>query len=134
MERVLRMVGLNQYLDGGRNLLGERIKPGASNFSNGERQRLAIARVLLCKPRILILDETTSSLDPSSEEAILRTIARALSDSTLIIVTHRLRSVSWMRRILVMQEGQIVGDGNHAILSATNHVYMQLLASPIAVG
>jgi ATP-binding cassette subfamily B protein len=68
----------------------------------------------------LILDETTSSLDPSSEEAMLRTIDRLLPDSTLIVVSHRLQSISRMGRILVMRKGQIVGDGNHADLNAKN--------------
>jgi ATP-binding cassette subfamily B protein len=67
----------------------------------------------------LILDETTSSLDPASEEAILRTIDQMLPDSTLIVVSHRLHSISQIGRILVMRKGQIVGDGDHFDLNAT---------------
>ncbi len=120
LERVLQLVGLTKYLDGFPGSLEEYIEPSASNLSNGERQRVAIARALLHRPRILILDETTSSLDPSSEEAMLRTIDRLLPDSTLIVVSHRLQSISRMGRILVMRKGQIVGDGNHSILKAAN--------------
>jgi ABC-type multidrug transport system fused ATPase/permease subunit len=134
LERVLRMVGLTRYLDGCPGSLEEPIEPSASNLSNGERQRVAIARALLHRPRILILDETTSSLDPASEEAILRTIDRTLPDSTLIVVSHRVHSISWMGRILLMRKGQIVGDGNHSVLSATNPLYTQLLTSRVAVG
>jgi ATP-binding cassette subfamily B protein len=113
------LVGLTKYLDGFPGSLEEYIEPNASNLSNGERQRVAIARALLHRPGILILDETTSSLDPASEEAILRTIDQMLPDSTLIVVSHRLHSISQIGRILVMRKGQIVGDGDHFDLNAT---------------
>jgi ABC-type multidrug transport system fused ATPase/permease subunit len=128
------MVGLSQYLNACPGSLDEYIEPSASNLSNGERQRVAIARALLHRPRILILDETTSSLDPTSEEAILRTIDRTLPHSTLIVVSHRVHSISWMGRILLMRKGQIVGDGNHSVLSATNALYTQFLASTVSIG
>jgi len=134
LERVLRAVGLKKYLDGFPGSLEEYIEPGASNLSNGERQRVAIARALLHRPRILILDETTSSLDPTSEEEMLRTIDRMLPDSTLIVVSHRLHSISWMGRILVMRKGQIVGDGNHSDLNAANPFYSEFLTSAASVG
>ncbi len=134
LECVLRVVGLKKYLDGFPGSLEEYIEPGASNLSNGERQRVAIARALLHRPRILILDETTSSLDPTSEEEMLRTIDRMLPDSTLIVVSHRLHSISWMGRILVMRKGQIVGDGNHSDLNAANPFYSEFLTSAASVG
>ncbi|MGB6877157.1 MAG: ABC transporter ATP-binding protein [Candidatus Acidiferrales bacterium] len=125
LERVLRLVELTKYLDAFPRSLEGSIEPGASNLSNGERQRLAIARALLHGPQMLILDETTSSLDPSSEESILRTIERILPRSTLLVVTHRLHSISWMGRILVMEKGQIVGDGKPSTLEATNRFYSE---------
>jgi ABC-type multidrug transport system fused ATPase/permease subunit len=134
LERVLEMVGLTKYLNACPRSLEEYIEPSASNLSNGERQRIAIARALLHRPRILILDETTSSLDPASEEAILRTIDQTLPDSTLIVVSHRVHSISWMGRILLMRKGQIVGDGNHSVLSATNPLYAPFLASTVSTG
>jgi ABC-type multidrug transport system fused ATPase/permease subunit len=129
LEQVLRVVGLKKYLDGFPGSLEEYIEPSGSNLSNGERQRVAIARALLHRPRILILDETTSSLDPASEEEMLRTIDRMLPHSTLIVVSHRLHSISRMGRILVMRKGQIVGDGNHSVLNATNLFYTEFLTS-----
>jgi len=118
LQRVLQLVGLTKYLDGFPGSLEEYIEPNASNLSNGERQRVAIARVLLHRPGILILDETTSSLDPASEEAILRTIDQMLPDSTLIVVSHRWHSISQIGRILVMRKGRIVGDGDYFDLNA----------------
>jgi ATP-binding cassette subfamily B protein len=128
LERVLRMVGLTKYLEGFPSSLEECIEPGASNLSNGERQRVAMARALLYRPKILILDETSSSLDPTSEESMLRMVDKALPHSTLIVVSHRLHSISWMGRILVMKRGQIVGDGKPATLRATESFYSELLA------
>lgn len=134
LERALRLVGLTKYLDGFPGSLDEYIEPSGSNLSNGERQRVAIARALLHRPRILILDETTSSLDPNSEEIMLRMIDRTLPDSTLIVVSHRLHSISRMGRILVMRKGQIVGDGNHSALNATNLFYAEFLTSTASAG
>jgi ABC-type multidrug transport system fused ATPase/permease subunit len=133
LERVLQLVGLTKYLDRFPGSLEEYIEPSASNLSSGERQRVAIARALLHRPRILILDETTSSLDPTSEEAMLRTIDRMLPDSTLIVVSHRLHSISRMGRILVMRKGQIVGDGIHSDLNAANALYNEFLTSAASV-
>jgi ABC-type multidrug transport system fused ATPase/permease subunit len=133
LERVLRMVGLTKYLDGYHGSLEDCIEPGASNLSNGERQRVAIARALLYRPQILILDETTSSLDPMSEESVLRTVAKVLPHSTLIVVSHRLHSISWMGRVLVMQRGEIVADGRPSTLKATNLFYAELLASTTSI-
>ena len=120
LERVLHLVGLTKYLEGFPRSLEEYIEPSASNLSSGERQRVAIARALLHQPRILILDETTSSLDPASEAALLRTIDGMLPDATLMVISHRLQSISRMGRILVMRKGQVVGDGNHSDLNAAN--------------
>jgi ABC-type multidrug transport system fused ATPase/permease subunit len=120
LERILHLVGLTKYLDGFPSSLEEYIEPSASNLSSGERQRVAIARALLHQPKILILDETTSSLDPASEAALLRTIEGMLPDATLIVISHRWQSISRMGRILVMRKGQVVGDGNHADLNVAN--------------
>lgn len=133
LEHVLRMVELTKYLSTFPGSLETDIEPGASNLSNGERQRVAIARELLHHPQILILDETTSSLDPTSEEGMLRMIERVLPHVTLIVVSHRLHSISWMKRVLVMEKGQIVGDGSPSSLKATNLRYLELLASTTSV-
>jgi len=119
MEQVLRIVKLTKYLDRCPGSLDDYLEPNGSNLSSGERQRVAIARALLHHPRILILDETTSSLDPDSEQAILRAIGQTLPDSTLLVVSHRLPAIGWTGRILLMRQGQIVGDGESAVGNAT---------------
>jgi ABC-type multidrug transport system fused ATPase/permease subunit len=132
MERVLRTVGLTSLLEGSPASLEKSIQTNGQNLSSGERQRIALARTLLHRPRILILDETTCSLDPVSEETLLRKIERVLSDSTLIVITHRLQSILWMERILLMRQGEIVGDGDHSALSRTNSLYRKLAGSTLS--
>jgi ABC-type bacteriocin/lantibiotic exporter with double-glycine peptidase domain len=92
--------------------LHQHIGPDGCQLSGGQRQRLAIARALLQKPRILILDEGTSCLDPTSETLILRNVRDYLSTSTLIVVSHRASTLSAFNRILVLSDGRIVEDLN----------------------
>jgi ABC-type multidrug transport system fused ATPase/permease subunit len=129
LQKILEMVRLTEFVRTRPSGLDARVDPGASNLSGGERQRLAIARALLARPGILILDESTSALDGASEEAVLRSLDGWLPDSTLIVISHRLRSISWMKRILIMQNGTVIDDGSHSSLSAQSAVYRNLLWS-----
>jgi ATP-binding cassette, subfamily B, bacterial len=95
--------------DGYDTLAGER----GSRFSGGQRQRLAIARAVLRDPALLILDEATSSLDPSTEAAVKATFKRIATGRTLISVTHRLSSVMRADWIFVMHQGKIAEQGRH---------------------
>jgi len=95
----------------------QRIGPDACQLSGGQRQRLAIARAVLQRPRILILDEATSCLDPSSETLILRNMSDYLSASTLIVVSHRASTLAAFSRTLVLSGGRIVEDSANARIS-----------------
>lgn len=98
--------------------LYHRIGPDGCQLSGGQRQRLAIARALLQRPHVLILDEATSCLDPASEALILRKVWDRLSASTLIVVSHRASTLSWFGRILVLSGGRIVEDlGPNGLIS-----------------
>lgn len=88
----------------------QEIGPGGCQLSGGERQRLAIARALLQEPKILILDEATSCLDPYSEELVLRNIFSVLRESTVIVVSHRQSTLSLFERRILMSAGEIVND------------------------
>ena len=90
--------------------LQQRLGPDACQLSGGQRQRLAIARALLQKPRIVILDEATSCLDPASEALILRNVSEYLPSSTLIVVSHRASTLTGFGRVLVLGAGRIVAD------------------------
>jgi ABC-type multidrug transport system fused ATPase/permease subunit len=97
--------------------LHQRVGPDGCQLSGGQRQRLAIARALLQRPQVLILDEATSCLDPSSEALILRNISDYLSASTLIVVSHRASTVVAFSRILALSGGRIVEDSPNAQIS-----------------
>lgn len=90
--------------------LHQRIGPDGCQLSGGQRQRLAIARALLRHPRILILDEATSCLDPAAETVILRNLQHCLPSATLIVVSHRLSTVAALDRTLILSAGRIVTD------------------------
>jgi ATP-binding cassette subfamily B protein len=110
LREALRLTALADVvaaLPGG---LHQRIGPDGCQLSGGQRQRLAIARALLQQPRILILDEATSCLDPASEALILRNVSDHLSASTLILVTHRTSTPASFDRVLALSIGRIVED------------------------
>jgi ATP-binding cassette subfamily B protein len=108
--------------DGYDTLAGER----GSRFSGGQRQRLAIARAVLRRPAILILDEATSSLDPTTEAAVNATFSRIASGRTVISITHRLSSVTRADWIYVMHQGQIAEQGRHDELVAAGGRYSNM--------
>jgi ABC-type multidrug transport system fused ATPase/permease subunit len=112
LEEAMQMVeltALSRSLPSG---LRQRIGPDGCQLSGGERQRLALARAILQQPRVLILDEATSCLDPSAEASILQELRRSLSLSTFIVISHRLSTFSTFDRVLLLSRGHIVGDGD----------------------
>ncbi len=105
--------------DGLETVVGER----GYRFSGGERQRLTIARVLLAQPRIVILDEATSSLDSSSEAAVQAALAEALRGRTALVIAHRLSTIRAADQIAVIDRGRVVERGRHADLLARDNHY-----------
>ncbi len=96
----------------------QRIGPGGCQLSGGERQRFAIARALLQKPKILILDEATSCLDPHSEQTILKNVFRSLLESTVLVVSHRHSTFPLVARKIFMSDGEIVSDQGTDVANA----------------
>lgn len=102
---------------------------GGVNVSGGQKQRLCIARALLKKPKILILDDSTSAVDMATEAKIREAFATTLKDTTKIIIAQRITSVMEADKILVMDEGEIVGLGGHDALLAECETYQEIYAS-----
>ena len=105
------------------------LEQGGTNVSGGQKQRLCIARALLKKPKILILDDSTSAVDTATEAQIRRAFKEDLAGSTKIIIAQRISSVEEADQIVVMDEGQISGVGTHAQLLETNTAYQEIYAS-----
>ena len=103
-----------------------RIGERGATISGGERQRIALARVFLKNPRLVILDEATSSLDNMSEQYVRRAIDRLFEGRTVIVITHRLQSVNNANQIVVLNHGRVEAAGTHADLLCDSEVYRQL--------
>lgn len=104
------------------------VEEGSPNLSGGQKQRLAIARALITDPRILILDEATSALDPESEALINANLQRISHGRTMVIVSHRLSSLTECDQILVLEQGKVADIGPHETLLERCSVYRQLWA------
>ena len=105
------------------------IEQGGSNVSGGQKQRLTIARALLRKPKILILDDSTSAVDTATDAKIRQAFREKLPGTTRIIIAQRISSVQDADRILVLDNGQINGIGTHEELLATNKIYQEVYTS-----
>jgi len=105
------------------------LRQGGVNVSGGQKQRLCIARALLKKPRILIMDDSTSAVDSATEAKIRTSFRENLKDTTILIIAQRVSSVQEADKIIVIDDGRIVGIGTHAELLATNPAYQAICAS-----
>ena len=108
------------------------ITEDGGNLSQGQKQLLCIARVMLCLPPMLILDEATSSIDTRTEIRIQKAFATMMKGRTSFIVAHRLSTIREADVILVMRDGHIIEQGNHESLLAKNGFYAQLYNSQFA--
>ena len=106
-----------------------RIDQGGVNVSGGQKQRLCIARAMLKKPAVLILDDSTSAVDSATEAAIRGSFAKNLAGTTVIIIAQRISSVQSADQILVLDDGTVAGSGTHAELLQSNAVYQEIYQS-----
>jgi ATP-binding cassette subfamily B protein len=113
---------ISQLPDGYRTILSE----GASNISSGQRQLISFARVIAHDPRVVILDEATSSIDTETERLIQSGLARVLKNRTAIVIAHRLSTIRHADRILVLSGGRLIEEGAHADLMLQNGMYAKL--------
>jgi subfamily B ATP-binding cassette protein HlyB/CyaB len=126
--RAARLAGAEEFIERMPNGYETYIEEGSPNLSGGQRQRLAIARALICDPRILILDEATSALDPESEALVNANLLRIARGRTMVIVSHRLSSLTECDLILVLEKGKAVDIAPHRVLLERCAIYRQLWA------
>ena len=110
------------------------IEQGGTNVSGGQKQRLCIARALLRKPKILILDDSTSAVDTATDARIRRAFQEEIPDTTRLIIAQRISSVQDCDRIIVMDNGRVSGFGTHEELLADNQIYREVYESQTGIG
>ena len=128
VEAAARIAGADEFVlalpDGYDTVVGER----GYTLSGGQRQRIALARALLVDAPILVLDDATSSLDVEVEAAVHEALKTRLPDRTVLVVAHRLSTISMADRVVVLDEGKVVAQGTHAELLAHSPIYSEVLA------
>jgi ATP-binding cassette subfamily B protein len=128
VRRAARLAGAEEFIEGlpagFDTLLGQH----GYTLSGGQRQRVAIARAVLADPKVLILDDATSSVDPTKEHEIRAALAEVMRDRTTLIIAHRPATIALADRVVLLDGGRIVDDGTHDTLLATSERYREVLA------
>lgn len=123
IEQACRLANIHHVIEALPDGYETECGPGATRLSGGQRQRLAIARALVRRPRLLLLDESTSALDAESEAALQEGLERASKGTTVLAITHRLHTVQKANMIIVVEDGRIVDSGRHTELMERNESY-----------
>jgi ATP-binding cassette subfamily B protein len=125
---VAQAAGFVRELDGG---LDAPVAQGGTNVSGGQRQRLAIARTLVQRPEIYLFDDSFSALDYATDAALRGALALETAESTVVIVAQRVSTIRDADRIVVLDEGRVVGTGRHHELMAGNETYREIVLSQL---
>lgn len=128
-KRACRMACADEFIEKMHDGYNTVIEQGGTNVSGGQRQRLCIARALLKKPKILILDDSTSAVDTATDARIRRAFAEEIPGTTKLIIAQRISSVQGCDRIIVMDDGKVNGFGTHDELLASNEIYREVYES-----
>ena len=128
IRRALSIAQASGVVDG-KGGLDARVEAGGKNFSGGQRQRLTIARALVKKPRILILDDSASALDFATDAALRKALREMDGDTTVFVVSQRSASVMHADTIIVLDDGSVVGQGKHDELLVSCPVYREIFDS-----
>ena len=126
MERAARIAQASEFISRMEESFDSAVEERGSNFSGGQKQRMSIARGVVNDPNILILDDSTSALDAKSEKLVQEALNKELQGTTTIIIAQKISSVVHADKILVLDQGRLIGQGTHAELVATNDVYREI--------
>ena len=128
-KRVCRLACADEFIDRMPEGYNTYIEQGGSNVSGGQKQRLCIARALLKKPKVLILDDSTSAVDTATDAKIRKAFLTEIPETTKLIIAQRISSVQDADRIIVMENGKVNGFGSHEELLKTNEIYREVYES-----
>ena len=134
IERACHIAQADEFIEQLPNKYETRIEQGGSNVSGGQRQRLCIARALLKKPKILILDDSTSAVDTKTDRLIRNGLKNDLPETTKIVIAQRISSIEDADQIIIMEDGHIDAIGNHEQLLKSNHIYQEIYYTQNRVG
>ncbi|MEE1254964.1 MAG: ABC transporter ATP-binding protein [Lachnospiraceae bacterium] len=129
IEHAIEIAQAKEFLDSKEGRLDFTIAQGGKNLSGGQRQRLTIARALVRKPEILILDDSASALDFATDAKLRKAIRQMADDMTVFIVSQRTSSIQYADQIIVIEDGEVAGIGTHELLLAENEVYQEIYYS-----
>ena len=129
MKKAASIAQATEFIDAKPEGYASPIAQGGSNVSGGQKQRLCIARAILRRPRVLILDDSTSAVDTATDAKIRSALRQALPGSTKLIIAQRISSVMDADLIVVLDDGKISGAGTHDQLMASNHIYQEVYKS-----
>ena len=129
LEKELAEIGVLHWFDRYENGLNQNVGERGSNVSAGERQFIALLRAVLARRQIIVFDEATANLDIESENSILEATDKLLDYQTSIVIAHRLETILNSEKIIVMDEGKLVGFDNHKNLLSTNDIYKELFSA-----
>ena len=129
--RALEVAQARDFVEQLPERLNSPIAQGGSNVSGGQRQRLAIARVLVRRPEIYLFDDSFSALDYTTDAALRAALSREITDATVVIVAQRVSTIRDADRIVVLDEGRVVGTGNHTELMNDNETYREIVLSQL---
>ena len=132
--RALKIAQAEEFVQSKPGKLEEEIEQGGRNLSGGQRQRLTIARALVAEPKILILDDSASALDYATDAALRKSLKELPEDTTVVIVSQRTSSLQHADKILVLDDGKLVGVGNHQELLNSCEVYREIYESQFQKG
>ena len=134
MEHACRLACAHDFITSFPDGYDTHIEQGGTNVSGGQKQRLCIARALLKKPKILILDDSTSAVDTQTDASIRKAFAEEIPNTTKLIIAQRVASVQEADLILVMDGGQVVAQGTHETLLETSAIYREVYESQVKGG
>ena len=126
MERAARIAQASEFISRMDLAFESPVEERGTNFSGGQKQRMSIARGIVSNPKILIFDDSTSALDAKSERLVQEALNKDLKGTTTIIIAQKISSVVHADKILVLDQGRLIGQGKHADLVATNPVYREI--------